>query len=186
MILHIKNMVCDRCKMAVERIFAEKKFSILSMELGLVEIEEELTELETEEIGEKLKSIGFELLHDKKIMAVQRIKDLIVKLVHYSEEELSVPLSAFLSAKLQQDYNTLGQLFSQSEGTTIEKYFIAQKIARVKELLADGELTISEIAFKMHYSSVAYLSNQFKKETGSTAGEYRTSQMHHRQNLDEV
>lgn len=179
-------MVCDRCKSAVEGILRDKDYNVLSMELGIVDIENDLSAAEINDLKDKLTAIGFELLEDKKAIIVQKIKDLIVKNIHYTDINLPVTLSSFLSKELQQDYNTVSQYFSQQEGTTIEKYFIAQKIEKIKELLVYNELTLSQIADKMHFSSVAYLSNQFKKETGMTASEYKAASDHKRQSLDKL
>jgi len=155
--LYIKNMVCSRCKLVVKSELEKLEFKILVVDLGEVEIIDQITSQQKSNIGEHLKKFGFELIDDKKSRIIDKIKTLIIELVHQQNAQLIINLSDYLSNKLVQDYSTLSSLFSELEDTTIEK---------VKELLLYDELTLSEIAFQMNYSSVAYLSNQFKKVTG--------------------
>lgn len=166
--LYIKNMVCGRCIMVVKSKLEKLGLNPLSMQLGEVEIKESITKNQKDTLAKHLYSLGFELIDDKKSKTIEKIKNLIVEVVHYKNNELNTNLSNYLSAHLLQDYNTLSNLFSEIEGTTIEQYFITQKIEKVKELLMYNELSLSEIAFQLNYSSVAYLSNQFKKVTGFT------------------
>ena len=156
------------------------------IELGEVEIKEELNIKSKIELNKALQSFGFELIDDKKSKLIERIKNTIVELVHYSEEQLKTNFSDHLSKKLHHDYNYLSNLFSEVEGTTIEKYFISQKIEKVKELLKYDELSLSEIADKLGYSSVSYLSNQFKKQTGLTPSFYKSFKQNSRKNLDDL
>lgn len=161
-------MVCGRCIMVVRSKLEKLGLNPLSMQLGEVEIQENISKIQKDTLAKQLLSLGFELIDDKKSKTIERIKNLIIDLVHYKNNELKTNLSDYLSLQLLQDYNALSNLFSEVEGTTIEQYFIAQKIEKVKELLMYNELSLSEIAFELNYSSVAYLSNQFKKVTGFT------------------
>ena len=138
----------------------------VSVELGEAELKNEITESEKAKLLYNLHALGFDLLDDKKSKAIEKIKTLIIDLVHHKNNELKINLSDYLSQNLNQDYNSLSNLFSEIESTTIEKYFISQKIEKVKELLIYNELSLSEIADMLNYSNVAHLSNQFKKITG--------------------
>ena len=131
-------------------------------------------------------SLGFDIIDDKKIRLIEQIKTIIIDLVHHQDNVTKTNLSDVLSSKLFHDYNYLSNLFSEVEGTTIEKYFIAQKIEKVKELLVYDELSLSEIAFRLNYSSVAYLSNQFKKVTGLSPSHFKNIREDRRKPLDEV
>src|SRR5690606_28337477 len=130
--------------------------------------------------------LGFEVIDDRKSLIIEKIKNIIIDLVHHQDNDTKSNLSDVLSSKLHHDYNYLSNLFSEIEGTTIEKYFIAQKIEKVKELLVYDELSLSEIAFRLNYSSVAYLSNQFKKVTGLTPSHFKQIREDKRKSLDEV
>lgn len=158
----------------------------LEIKLGEVLLNNELTDSEKEIFNKHLKTIGFEIIDDKKSQLIEQIKSSIIEIVHQHNSELKSNLSDHLSAKINQDYTYLSNLFSQVEGTTIEKYFISQKIERVKELLVYDELSLSEIAHQMNYSSVAYLSNQFKKVTGLTPTYFKSIKEDKRQPLDEL
>ncbi len=167
-------MVCDRCKMAVETVFGKLDLNPRSVVLGEVELEEEkLSDSKYQEMKVALENLGFELLEDKKKALVSQIKAVIVELAHYTKEPLKVNLSEYLSNKLGSDYSSLSNIFSIEESNTIEHYYIQQKIEKAKELLSYGELTLSEIAFQLNYSSVAHLSAQFKKETGLTPSQFK-------------
>lgn len=166
-------MVCSRCEMAVKNIFEEMKIGIQSIQLGEVEIATDLEESQKQLLSKNLNVLGFELLDDKVSKTIERIKNLIVDLVHYQNEKLKINLSTYIVEDLKQDYSALSNLFSETEGITIEHYFIAQKIERVKELLIYNELSLSQIAFQLDYSSVAHLSNQFKKTTGITPTQFK-------------
>lgn len=142
---------------------------VSSVELGEVEIrEEELKATQFAELRKELLKFGFELLEDKKIILIEKIKNIIIEMIHYSDEPPVLNFSNYLSEKLNYDYNYLSNLFSEVKGSTIEHYIISHKIERAKELLVYNQLTLTEIAEKLHYSSVAHLSNQFKKVTGLT------------------
>lgn len=167
-------MVCDRCKMAVEKVLLDQDLQTVKVQLGEVELRQEsMDEKAYQQLKQALQQLGFELLEDKKKALVNQIKASIVQLVHHNQEPLKTNLSAFLSSQLDTDYASLSQLFSTEEGNTIEHYYIQQKIERAKELLSYGELTLSEIAFQLNYSSVAHLSAQFKKETGLTPTQFK-------------
>ncbi|HMH31811.1 MAG TPA: AraC family transcriptional regulator [Puia sp.] len=156
------------------------------VDLGEAEIEEDITPEQWNVLDRALKKSGIELMEDKKSILIEKIKTLIVELVHYSEEPLEINLSEFLSQKLHHDYTYLANLFSESQGITIEHYHIVHKIERVKELLVYDELNITEIAWKMHYSSVAHLSNQFKKMTGLTPSFFRKIKNKKRSTLEDL
>ncbi|MGJ1446981.1 helix-turn-helix domain-containing protein [Sphingobacterium spiritivorum] len=161
--LFIKNMVCDRCIMVVQNELDKLGLNVKNIRLGEVILDNEFADEEKKKLEDVLISLGFELIDDKKSRIIEKIKNIIIDLVHYQENDTKTNLSDVLSNQLHHDYNYLSNLFSEVEGTTIEKYFIAQKIEKVKELLVYDELSLSEIAFRLNYSSVAYLSNQFKK-----------------------
>ena len=159
-------MVCSRCKMVVKSELEKLGLSLLSVDLGEVETTDAITSLKKEEISKHLKLFGFELIDDKKSITIDKIKTIIIDLVHHKNNDLKINLSELLSQELHQDYTTLSNLFSEVENTTIEKYFIHQKIEKVKELIVYDEHSLSEIADSLNYSSVSHLSNQFKKVTG--------------------
>jgi YesN/AraC family two-component response regulator len=184
--IYIKNMVCNRCKMVVKSELEQLGLHPLSVELGEVELNRELTETEKQAISSRFVELGFELIDDKKSRIIERVKTLVVELVHHSEENLNVNLSDFLMQHIPLEYNYLSNLFSEIEGTTIEKFYIAQKIERVKELLVYDELSLSEIAHRMGYSSVAYLSAQFKKVVGLTPSHFKNVKDLKRRALDQL
>lgn len=184
--LYIKNMVCNRCKMVVNSELQKLGIYPLSVVLGEIELDRELSDVEKQKIEDRLTPLGFLLIDDKKSRLIEQIKTVIVELVHYNNIDLKINLSDFLKDKVYYDYNYISHLFSEIEGTTIEKYFIAQKIERVKELLAYDELSISQIAFQLNYSSVAHLSNQFKKVTGLNPTYFKNIKPYKRNSLDEV
>lgn len=184
--LHIKNMVCNRCKMVVKAELEKLGFKPLSVELGEVTLSENITADDKIKIAEQLSHFGFGLLEDKKTQIAEQIKTAIINLVHYTAEPLKINLSAYLREQLKQEYTGLSSIFSEIENQTIEKYFIAQKIEKAKEMLTYGELTLSEIAAQLNYSSVAHLSAQFKKVTGITPSVYKSGSTDSRKMLDEV
>ncbi|MCV9926396.1 AraC family transcriptional regulator [Flavobacterium sp. LS1R49] len=184
--LYIKNMVCSRCKMVVKSELEKLGLHPITVELGEVEIQEAEIDSLKEGLVEVLNSLGFELIDDKKSKIIEKTKTLIIELVHYKNNDLSTNLSHYLSTNLQHDYNSLSNLFTEVEGTTIEKYFISQKIEKVKELLIYDELSLSEIAFQLQYSSVAHLSNQFKKVTGFSPTYYKQLKDKKRKQLEDL
>lgn len=184
--IYIKNMVCDRCIMVVQREMDKLGLKVQRVVLGEVQVEGDLTKEQREEIGRVLFPLGFDLIDDKRSLMIEKIKSIIIDLIHRHDGELQQNLSDILRKELNQDYNYLSALFSEVEGTTIEKYFISQKIERVKELLVYDELTLSEIAYKLNYSSVAYLSNQFKKITGLTPSHFKQIGQAKRKSIDKI
>lgn len=184
--LYIKNMVCGRCEMAVTTALEKIGIPILSIQLGEVEISRKLEENEKQTLAKNLNVLGFKLLDDKISKTIERIKNLIIDLVHYQNEKLKINLSTYLSEDLMQDYSTLSNLFSETEGSTIEHYFIAQKIERAKELLVYNELTLSEISIQLNYSDVSHLSKQFKKVTGFTPTHFKKLKEVKRRQIDNL
>ena len=179
-------MVCNRCKMAVDSTIKNAGYHINKLELGEIDIEEELDKRQIDELNAGLKRLGFDIIDDRKSRLVEKIKNIIIELVHHSDNHLSVNLSSLLVDQLHYDYNYLSNLFSEVEGSTIEKYLINQKIEKVKELLTYDELTLSQIAYKMDYSSPAYLSSQFKKVTGLTPGHFKKIKAQKRFNIEDL
>ena len=184
--LYIKNMVCSRCKMVVKDQLEQLGLHTLAVNLGEVEIEGNLSKDQLLQLDTTLKSVGFELIDNKKSQIIEKIKTAIVTLIHHSDPDLKTNLSEFITSQIHQDYNYLSNLFSEVEGTTIEKYFITQRIEKVKELIVYNELTLSEIAYQLGYSSVAYLSNQFKKITGFTPSYFKSLKEYKRKNIEEL
>jgi YesN/AraC family two-component response regulator len=184
--LYIKNMVCIRCKMLVKDELTKLGLQYTKVELGEAETVQELTALQRDRFRSALLRSGLELMDDKKSVLIEKIKNCIIELVHYSEEPLAINLSEYLRRELQHDYTYLANLFSEVQGTTIEKFFISHKIERVKELLVYNELTLTGIADKMHYCSVAYLSAQFKKVTGLTPSHFKKLKDKRRSMLEEL
>jgi len=184
--LYIKNMVCNRCKMVVKSEFEKLGLEPVSVELGEVEIKDELTDSQKNKVGVAIRELGFDLIDDKKSRIIERIKNIVVELVHENHSDLKTNLSDYLTSHLHHDYHYMSNLFSEVEGTTIEKYYIAQKIEKVKEYLVYDELSLSEIAFRLNYSSVAYLSSQFKRVTGLTPSHFKNIKGIKRTPLDEV
>lgn len=181
-------MVCDRCKAAVRSVFQEVGIEPESVELGYVDLDEMPSAEALGDIRQRLERQGFELLEDNRLQTVDRIKTLIIEMVRYAapKSAANVNVSAYLSDRLHSDYSALSKLFSSATGTTIEKFVIAQKVEMVKELISYGELSLTEIANRMGYSSVAYLSAQFKAVTGMTPSAYKSSGKGQRKQLDKV
>lgn len=184
--LYIRNMVCGRCKMVVKSELEKLGLHPLSIELGEVEIKESSIDKIRAELLHNLQSLGFDLIDDKKSKTIEKIKNLIIDLVQNKNNQISTNLSDYLSEALRQDYSTLSNLFSEVESTTIEKYFINQKIEKVKELLMYDEMTLNEIAFLLNYSSVAHLSNQFKKITGFSPSYFKKLKDKNRRQIEDL
>jgi AraC-like DNA-binding protein len=166
--LFIKNMVSIRCKIIVKQELENLGLHYTVVELGEVEIQENISGAEQETLKAALLVSGLELMDDQKAILIEKIKNIIVEMVHYADDLPKTNFSAYLAKKLDYDYNYLSNLFSEVKGITIEHFIIAHKIELAKELLIYNELSLTEIAHKLHYSSVAHLSNQFKKVTGLT------------------
>lgn len=186
--LLIKNMVCNRCIKVVTDELEKLGLKVVNVSLGKAVIESRLDKKNATKLRTALQEHGFELIDDKKGQIIEQIKILLVKLIHYSQEEtlMHANYSTFIAESLEMDYSYLTALFSSEEGITIEKFIILQKIERVKELLTYQELTLSEIAYQMNYSSVQYLSNQFRKVTGLTPTAYKQQTENQRKTLDSV
>ncbi|HEX6191728.1 MAG TPA: AraC family transcriptional regulator [Chitinophagaceae bacterium] len=183
----IKNMVCGRCIKAVTSIFNDAGASINNIQLGKVQLAKPLDQDQETKIRSSLLQEGFEWLDDKKIKLVEEIKTRIIKLVQDGDlDDKKENLSEWLAKRLHKDYHYLSNIFSSVENTTVEQFFILQKIEKVKEWLVYDELTLNEMAFKLGYSSVAHLSAQFKKVTGFTPSQFKKLKDHHRQPLDEL
>jgi AraC family transcriptional regulator len=184
--LYIKNMVCNRCIIVVKQELQKLQIENCNVTLGEVEIHTAPGEQQLAQLRENLAALGFELLDDSRQQLIEKIKNLIVTQVHYAEEEPMHNFSEILSKALHKDYSYLSNLFSEVEGITIEKYIIKQKIEKVKELIIYDELSLSEIAYKLNYSSVAHLSMQFKKVTGLTPSHFKKVGKNRRKPLDKV
>lgn len=184
--VYIKNMVCNRCKMVVKSTLENLGIHPVRVELGEIELRENDISHVKEQLREELQAVGFDLLDDKRTKTIEKVKNVITDLVQNKDNRLQTTLSDYLSDQLHQDYSALSNLFSEVEGTTIEKYYILQKIEKVKELLVYDELTLSEIAYQLNYSSVAYLSNQFKKTTGLTPSHFKQLGTIKRKSLEEL
>ena len=185
-ILHIKNMVCDRCKKSVTKILDELGIEHKPVLLGEVTLSNSINASLKEKLENKLKEEGFELVGNRKTKLIEQIKKLLIESIQRENPEQRINLSKFLAENLNHDYSYLSSLFSSVEGKTIEQYFIQQKIEKVKELLVYDELTLSEIAYKLGYSSVAHLSNQFKKITGITPSYFKSLGASKRKSLDSI
>ena len=184
--LIIKNMVCPRCIESVRQVFQELEIEVIKIQLGTVSISQKLNPKQNNLLHSKLAEKGFELLDDKNTKLINEIKSIVIHEIHYQKENTLVNFSELISSKLNYDYTYLSRLFSATEGRTIEHFILAQKIEKVKELLTYDELTLSEIAFQMHYSSSAHLSAQFKKITGMSPSAFKKLQNQKRQFLDNV
>jgi AraC-like DNA-binding protein len=179
-------MVCNRCKMAVTTELEKAGIEPLSVELGEITLKEKPEAGQLDQLQRSLTGLGFEMIDNQKSRLIEQIKTQIIKLVHYADSTTQLKLSTILADHLNHDYSYLSNLFSAVEGTTIEKYYIAQKIERAKELLVYNELSLSEISYQMGYSSVAYLSAQFKQVTGMTPSQFKGLQGHGRKNIDDL
>jgi AraC-like DNA-binding protein len=168
MTLYIKNMVSIRCKLVVKSELEKLGLEYTTVDLGEVGIREHLSSEQTSQLDLALRRWGLELMKDKQAILIEQIKNVIVETIHYSDEALQVNFSDHLSKRLGHDYTYLANLFSETTGTTIEHFTIKHKIERVKELIVYEDLTLTEIAYRLHYSSVAHLSSQFRKITGLT------------------
>jgi AraC family transcriptional regulator len=185
--LHIKNMVCQRCIKVVREVFMELAIPVASVELGEVMVKAAENKIPIQRLRDVLESEGFELLDDKRSRLIDQIKQVIIQQVHRNAgEENHKNLSEILEAHLYLEYSYLSHLFSQTEGITIEKYTILQRIEKAKELLVYDELTLSEIAWQLQYSSVQHLSSQFKKVTGLTPGGFKKLNQPRRKPIDKI
>lgn len=179
-------MVCIRCEMVVKSTFETMGINYNWVKIGEAEVIDELSELQYVELNKRLKKSGLELLEDRKAILVERIKNVIIELVHYTEDQIKVNLSDLLTEKLNYDYTYMANLFMEVKGTTIEQFFIIHRIERAKELLIYDQLTLTEISYKLHFSSVAHLSGQFKKVTGLTPSQFKKLKFCRRTTIENV
>lgn len=184
--INIKNMVCNRCIMAVSQIFNEAGITVENVQLGKVKTTEEVEPDKLDQINEELKKVGFEIINDSKRHLIEKIKTATINYVYNHSEKNKINFSEYLVDKLNLDYPYLSTLFSSVEGTTIEKHLINLKIERVKELLVYDEKTLSEISWELGYSSVSHLSGQFKKITGFTPSYFKKLKEQKRKSIDNV
>jgi AraC-like DNA-binding protein len=179
-------MVSTRCKMVVKEELKKLGLHFIVVELGEVEIMEDISAEQRQELKAALLSSGLELMDDKRAMLIEKIQNVITEMVHYSDEVPKMNYSNFISEKLNYDYTYLSNLFSEVKGITIQQFIIIHKIERAKELLLYDELNLTEISYKLHYSSVAHLSNQFKKITGLTPSDYKKMKDKKRRPIEEI
>lgn len=184
--LYIKNMVCNRCIMAVENELQHLAVPYKKVELGEVELEAPLTKNQEEALNTALDKLGFELLQGKQAKLIDKVKSVIIEAIHYSNKHPNINFSDYISDKVHHEYKYISSLFSAVEGITIEKFIILQKVEKVKELLFYDELTLKEIAYELGYSSVQHLSNQFKKITGLSPSEFKVLKNNNRKPLDKL
>ena len=179
-------MVSNRCKMAVKEELKKLGLHFIVVDLGEVEIMENISAEQREQLKIALLNSGLELMDDKRAVLIEKIKNVIIEMVHHTDEMIKINFSDFLSEKLNHDYTYLANLFSEVQGTTIEQFIISHKIERIKELIIYDELNITEIAWKMNYSSVAHLSNQFKKVTGLSPSHFKQLKDKRRSPIEEI
>jgi AraC-like DNA-binding protein len=186
--LYIKNMVCPRCIKVVREELTALGLDVRNVVLGEVEVGGEAKNLPMDKLQRVLEENGFELIEDKRVKTIERIKHAVLKLIQNDHEKNPIRLkdSEFIAREVGQDYHSLSTLFSSVEGITIEQYTILQKVERVKELLKYNEMNLTEISYSMGYSSVAHLSSQFKKVTGMTPSEFKKLGGTHRHPIDHV
>jgi AraC-like DNA-binding protein len=179
-------MVSLRCKMLVKEELKKLGLRYVVLDLGMVELLEDISQVQHDQLKVNLLRSGLELLDDKKSILIDKIKNVIIEMVHYSDELPKVNYSDYISEKLHYDYTYLSNIFSEVKGITIQQFIIIHKIERVKELLLYNELNLTEIAYQLHYSSVAHLSNQFKKVTGLSPSFYKQLKQKRKGNLENL
>jgi AraC-like DNA-binding protein len=184
--LYIKYMVSNRCKMAVKEELKKLGLHFIVVDLGEVEIMENISAEQREQVRTALFSSGLELMDDKKAILIEKIKNVITEMIHNTDESIKINYSDFISEKLNYDYTYLSNLFSEVKGITIQQFIILHKIERVKELLIYEELNLTEISYRLHYSSVAHLSNQFKKVTGLSPTHFKQLKTRNRVPIEEI
>ena len=184
--LFIQNMVSLRCKMLVRQELEQLGLKVLTVDLGEVQLAEKISDENRNLLKQRLHLSGLELMEDKVAMVIEKIKNVIVEMVHYSDLPLKENFSDYLSNIMKKDYHQLSVLFSKTKGITIEHFIIIHRIERVKELIIYDELSISEIAWKLHYSSVSHLSSQFKKVTGLSPSEFKNLLRRNRNTLESL
>ena len=184
--IFIKHMVSSRCKMVVKEELNKLGLFFIIVDIGEVNLMEEITYDQGEKFRVALLKYGLELMEDRKSVLIEKIKNIIIDVVHYKDEVIKIKFSDYLSEKLNHDYTYLSNLFSEVQGTTIEQFIIAHKVERIKEMLIYDELNISEIAWKLNYSSVAHMSNQFKKVTGLSPSHFKQLKEKRRQPIENI
>ncbi len=180
---YIKNMVSLRCKLIVKEELIQLGVSYTIIDLGMAEVKDDITPHQINQLRTNLLQDGLEILDDKQSILIERIKNVIIEMIYYSEEIPKVNYSDYISERLQYDYNYLSNVFSEVKGITIRHFIIYHKIEKVKELLLYNELNLSEISYKLHYSSVSHLSNQFKKVTGLAPSFFKRLKQQRKSNL---
>jgi AraC-like DNA-binding protein len=184
--LYIKNMVSLRCIIMVQEVLKKQGFRNAIVDLGMVEIVEDITEEQREQLKRVLLRIGLDLIDDTKTLLIEKIKKVVIEMVHCNDELPKLNYSDYISKKLGYNYTYLANIFSELKGISIRQYIINLRIEKVKELLLYDELNITEISFELHYSSVAHLSNQFKKVTGTSPLHYKTHKLKRECSLENV
>jgi AraC-like DNA-binding protein len=184
--LYIKNMVSIRCKMLVKEELKKLDLHFTNVNLGEVNIMENITDTQRDALKNALHLSGLELMDDKRAMLIEKIKNVVIEMIHYADELPKTNFSDYLADKLQYDYTYLSNLFSETQATTIEHFIIIHKIEKVKELITYDELNLTEIADKLHYSSIAHLSHQFKKITGLTPSFFKSLKNKKRSSIDNL
>ncbi|WP_340152649.1 AraC family transcriptional regulator [uncultured Marivirga sp.] len=184
--LHVKNMVCPRCITAVKQLMDELEIPFQNVELGEIELKEGLDDEEKSRLNEALETVGFSLIDNRKSRLIEQMKNLIIQKIHHSQDVLDIKWAEYMADQLNYDYKYLGMLFSSVEGITLEQYIIRQKVERVKELMIYDELTLSQMAFQLGYSSAAHLSSQFKKITGMPPTQFKNTIGIKRKTLDNI
>jgi AraC-like DNA-binding protein len=184
--LYIRYMVSLRCKMMVKEELKKLGLHYVIVELGMIEILEDITDEQRNQLKENLLMSGLELLDDSRAILIEKIKGVIIEMIHYTDEMPKVNYSDYISEKLDYDYTYLANTFSEVKGITIQQFIILHKVERVKELLIYDQLSLTQISYKLHYSSVAHLSNQFKRITGLTPSFYKHLTHKRKQNLEDM
>lgn len=184
--LYIKYMISLRCKLIVEEELKKLDIHYIRVDLGIIELSETISSQQRNQLEENLSKWGLELLDDKKNILIEKIKNVVIEIVHYSDELPRMNYSDYISEKLGYNYTYLSNLFSEVKGITLQQFIIIHKIERVKELLLYDELNLTEIAYKLHYSSVSHLSYQFKKVTGFSPSVYKELKENRKGNLENV
>jgi AraC-like DNA-binding protein len=184
--IYVKNMACESCKVVVKRVLDELEIPVVRVELGEIETLEDVSDDEKRKLNTKIRKVGLELLEKKQGVLIEKIRQVVIDYVYKSDDKPHIKFSVLLSAKLDHSYTYLSNFFSEVETTTIEQFVIALRIERIKELIIFGEYSLSEIAFKLHYSSVAHLSAQFKKITGLTPSHFKKLKEHRRITIQNI
>ena len=184
--LYIKYMVSIRCKMAVKAELKKLGLHFILVDLGEIDIMEDISDEKRELLRLGLQDCGLELMEDKRAVLIEKVKNVIIEMIHYDDEMPKVNYSEYIAEKLKFDYTYLSNIFSEVKGITIQQFIIVHKIERVKELLIYDELNLTEISYKMHYSSVAHLSNQFKKITGLSPSQFKQLKNRKRNSIEDI